>query len=273
MADHSIILIVATIATFFVAGAVKGVTGMGLPTVTMGVLGAILSPVAAAALLIAPSLVTNVWQLLAGANLGRLGARLWPMMAAIAVGTIAATSLLSNGDTGLTTGALGAVLVVYAAYTLLARQLSVPPRLESWLSPLVGATTGVVAGGTGIFVIPAVPYLQALGLERDELVQALGLSFTVSTVALAAGLALRGAFHVENLAMSALAIVPALAGLWAGQAVRKRVSPAAFRRWFLVGLLLLGTEMLVRPLLGAASRTHAAVGQDSTLARRRTTGP
>ena len=29
---------------------------------------------------------------------------------------------------------------------------------------------------TGVFVLPLVPYLQSLGLKRDELIQALGLS-------------------------------------------------------------------------------------------------
>jgi len=249
MFDQPIVVLAAVAATFFIAGLVKGVTGMGLPTVAMGVLGTLISPVAAAALLIVPSFVTNVWQLLAGPGFDRLVGRLWPMMLAIVVGTIAGASLLASGDTQVTTAALGAVLLLYATYTLFARQLLVPPRHEPWLSPVIGLATGVVTGGTGVFVIPAVPYLQALGLEKDDLVQALGLSFTISTVALAAGLAVRGALHFDNLAMSTLAIVPALAGMWAGQVLRNRVSPPAFRRWFLIGLLLLGVEMLAKPFL------------------------
>jgi len=249
MMDHSILLVVAIAATFFAAGIVKGVTGMGLPTVAMGVLGALISPLAAAGLLIAPSFVTNVWQLFAGPKFGSLLRRLWPMMLAIVVGTVVGSSLLTSGDTMLTTAALGAALVIYAAYTLTARQLRVPARLEPWLSPAIGLVTGAVTGGTGVFVIPAVPYLQALGLEKDDLVQALGLSFTISTIALAAGLAWRGAFRLDNLAMSALAILPALAGLWVGQLIRNSVSPATFRLWFLICLLLLGAEMLARPFL------------------------
>ena len=111
------------------------------------------------------------------------------------------------------------------------------------------AGIALVTGATGVFVIPAVPYLQALGLERDELVQALGLSFTVSTVALTAGLVWQGAFEGDNLLFSGLAIAPALAGMWAGQVVRNRVDPPVFRRWFLISLLVLGAEMLARPLL------------------------
>src|SRR5699024_6086252 len=121
-------------------------------------------------------------------------------------------------------------------------------RSESWLSSVIGATTGTIAGGTGVFVIPAVPYLQALGFEKNDLVQALGLSFTVSTVALAVGLGTHGALDPESLLLSGLAIAPSLAGMWAGQRIRNRISPAAFRRGFLICLLLLGVEMVSRSL-------------------------
>jgi uncharacterized membrane protein YfcA len=72
----------------------------------------------------------------------------------------------------------------------------------------------------------------------------------VSTVALAVGLAAHGAVHPANLALSSLAIVPALLGMGAGTAIRRRVSPITFRRWFLVALLALGLEMALRQLLG-----------------------
>lgn len=251
MSDLSESLILSIGFTFCVAGAVKGVTGMGLPTVAMAVLGTIMSPVAAAALLIVPSFVTNVWQLLTGPSFGTLIRRLWLMMLGIVLGTLAGSSILANGHTQWTTAGLGAALILYAGFTLLARQLSVPARFEGWLGPLTGLTTGLVTGGTGVFVIPAVPYLQSLGLNKDDLVQSLGLSFTVSTIALAAGLAWRGAFHLDGLGMSSLAITPSLLGMWLGQAVRTRVSPATFRRWFLVCLLLLGAELILKSLLQA----------------------
>ena len=110
--DNQIMLFSAIVATFVFAGFVKGVTGMGLPTVAMGVLGAMISPLAAASLLIVPSFVTNVWQLLAGPRVGAVLKRLWPMMLAILVGTIAGSSLLTGGNTRVTTTALAAALVV-----------------------------------------------------------------------------------------------------------------------------------------------------------------
>lgn len=249
MFDLSSPNLAVTAAVFFLAGIVKGVTGMGLPTVAMGVLGAIMPPVTAASLLIVPSFVTNVWQLLAGPSFAALVSRLWLMMSGIVIGTVAGSRLLTSADTEWTTFGLGAALSLYAGSCLLARPLSVPARMERPLSPLIGLTTGLITGGTGVFVIPAVPYLQALGLDKDDLIQALGLSFTISTIALAAGLERGGAFRPGNIAVSVLAIFPALLGMWFGQWLRQRISAATFRRGFLICLMLLGFELAVRPFL------------------------
>jgi uncharacterized membrane protein YfcA len=248
MNDLSIFLLVTVAATFFAAGTVKGVTGMGLPTVAMGILGGLLSPLAATSLLIIPSFVTNVWQLLAGPGFRGILRRLWTMMVGIFAGTLASTSMLTGGDTSVGTFMLGLALTVYAVYTLLAKPYHINPRHECWLSPTIGLITGLIAGATGVFTIPAVPYVQALSFERDDLVQALGLSFTVSTIALAFGLASRGAFQIDRLSLSALAIFPALVGMWAGQYVRRAVSPAIFKRCFLIALALLGAEMMLRSI-------------------------
>jgi uncharacterized protein len=234
--------------TFFLAGMVKGVTGMGLPTVAMGLLGLAMPPVQAAALLLVPSFVTNVWQLLAGPRLGSLLRRVWGMMLGVVGGTLLASGLISSPATHIATGSLGAALMIYAAVGLLNPRLHVPARAEPWLGPVVGAVTGLVTGATGVFVIPAVPYVGSLGLERDDLVQALGLSFTVSTVALAAGLAWHGALPATTTAASLLTLLPALIGMLLGGWLRARVKPQTFRKWFFVTLLVLGTELVWRGL-------------------------
>ncbi|MCJ8521610.1 putative membrane protein YfcA [Pseudorhizobium tarimense] len=247
MFDFSSFLLL--IATFLVAGTVKGVTGMGLPTVAMAILGAVLSPLTAASLLLVPSLLTNLWQCLHGPALGRLISRLWPMMVMIVLATVIGTAWLSSGETRFTTAALGTALMAYSCYALFSAQLRVPARFESWMTPLAGAATGLITGGTGVLVIPAVPYLQSLGLDKDDLVQALGLSFTVSTAALAAGLAVHGSLQLEEFALSTLAVIPALAGMWLGQILRNRISAANFRRGFSVSLMLVGLEMILRPFM------------------------
>lgn len=234
---------------FVAAGFVKGVVGMGLPTVAMGLLGLVMAPAAAAAVLIVPSLVTNVWQLLAGPGFMVLARRLAGMMLALCVGTVLGIGVLTGASSGLAGGALGAILAAYGVVGLLAPRLVVPAGAERWLSPLVGLLTGLITGATGVFVIPAVPYLGALGLAKEELIQALGLSFTVSTIALAFALWLSGNYRLDAAASSVLAVVPALLGMFIGQQVRSRLDAQAFRRWFFAGLVLLGLYMLGKALL------------------------
>jgi uncharacterized membrane protein YfcA len=235
--------------TFVLAGIVKGVTGMGLPTVSMGVLSAFMPPVTAASLLLLPSFVTNVWQLVTGPSFVALISRLWLMMLGIVFGTIAGARLLTNANTKWTGIGLGVALAAYAISSLVARPLSIPVHAERWLAPVTGLVTGLITGGTGVFVIPAVPYLQGLGLSKDDLIQALGLSFTISTIALAIALAGGGAFYLDNIAASTLSIAPALFGMWLGAVIRERIGAPTFRRWFLCCLFLLGLELVIRPLI------------------------
>jgi uncharacterized protein len=240
--------ILAVTLVFVVGGLVKGVTGMGLPTVAMGLLGLLMAPAEAAAFLVVPSLITNVWQFLAGPHRLILFIRTWPMLLAIFLATLAGAGLMTGGSAGDATGFLGAALAVYAVVGLAKVRMSVPRRYEPWLSPIVGAATGVVTGATGVFVIPAVPYLQALGFEKEDLVQVLGLAFTTSTIALAAGLAWRGAFQVTDAWASTLCTAPALIGMGIGQIILARVDPATFRLLFFIGLLALGGDLIGRSL-------------------------
>lgn len=236
-------------AVFMLAGVVKGVVGLGLPTVSMALLALLMSPSRAAALLIVPSLVTNVWQLRPWATLGPLLRRLGPMQVGVCAGTLAGAWLLGAPAGSWAMAGLGVTLVGYATWSLSGAKVSVPWRTERWLGPLVGALTGVVTAATGVFVVPAVPYLQALGLSRDELIQAMGISFTVSTVVLAMGLLFNGRYAVADASTSLVMLAPALVGMSLGQFLRHKLSPALFRKCFLLSLGALGLHMVIHEAL------------------------
>lgn len=233
-------------AVFALAGVIKGVIGLGLPTISMGLLAIVMPPVQAAAILILPSLVTNVWQMLAGPNLGAVVRRLWPLMVAVCLGTWAGLGLMTGTSARFGTALLGVALVIYAATGLAAFRLHAPRKWDVLLSPLAGVMTGLITAATGVFVIPAVPYLQAIGMEKEELVQALGLSFTVSTVALAVNVTIEGGLQVSMARDTLAALALACAGMWIGQSIRLRMPPAVFRRWFFAALLLLGLYLAAR---------------------------
>lgn len=231
---------------FLLAGFVKGVVGLGLPPVAVGLLSLVMTPAEAAAILVVPAFVTNVWQLVAGPRFGALAKRLWPLLVASTLATLAAGALLHGRYGREATIALGLALMIYAAYGLAALRLTVAPAAERWLAPVIGAATGVVTAATGVSSFPAAPYLGALGLSKDDLIQALGLSFTVSTIALAVALTGTGVLGPKIAGVSLLALLPALGGMFVGGWVRGRVSEPVFRKIFYVGLLGLGAHLAAR---------------------------
>ena len=239
-------LVAMTVATFVLAGLVKGVIGMGLPSIAIALLALVVAPAQAAALMIIPTFVTNVWQMLVGRHLVALLRRMWLLLIGSVVGIWLGGGILTSENSKIAGFGLGVALVVYAAVGLFKVRFSVPRRHEFWLSPIIGLSTGFIAGGTGVFAIPAGPYYQAIGLDKDELVQMLGLSFTVGAAALAVILWRDGVMQLGNATGSALAVLPALAGMAIGQRIRSLASPEAFRRFFFLGLLLLGLQQAIR---------------------------
>lgn len=105
-----------------------------------------------------------------------------------------------------------------------------------------------MAAATGVFAMPAVIYLQAIGLEKEDLVQALGLSFTVSSLALAVNLASASALNLSLGTASIGALAVACLGMWLGQLLRLRLRPETFRLVFLLGLLALGLYLIARSI-------------------------
>ncbi len=237
------------IATFFVAGAVKGVVGLGLPTVTLAVLTATLGLKPAMALLLAPSLVTNFWQGVVGGRLWALMRRLAWLLTAVCLATWVGVRVLANADSTWLSMLFGGLLVVYAGAGLFRPVVPDLRRQEMWLSPLVGAVNGLLTGMTGSFVVPGVLYLQALKLGKDELVQAMGILFTISTLVLGLALGERKLVSQDVAILSCLGVIPALAGMISGQAIRSRLSEAAFRKALFTALLVLGLYIVYRGLL------------------------
>jgi len=236
-------------AAFLLAGFVKGVIGLGLPTVAVGLLGLMMTPAQAAAILVVPSLVTNVWQAAVGGGVLALARRLWPLLAGICIGTFIGALLLPNGASSRATVWLGVALTIYAGLGLLKVHFKTPPRAEIWLGLVTGILTGAITVATGVFVLPSVPYLQALDLDRHKLVQALGLSFTVSTITLALALSHAGEMSLSLAGPSLVALIAALIGMVLGQLLRGRVRPDTFRLCFFLGLLALGLHLALRGLM------------------------
>ena len=248
MFDTLVVLVV--LATFLLAGTVKGVIGLGLPTISLALLTVAIDLPSAMALLLVPSFITNVWQALVGGGIWAILRRLWPFLLTATVTVWLGATALNRVDLSLLSALLGALLVVYAAAGVTGLRLAIASRHEVWVGPLFGVVNGVLAGMTGSFVVPGVLFLQAIGLAREQLIQAMGMLFTASTLALAFALRSNNLLSMELGAMSLAALLPAVIGMALGQRIRRSLSEQLFRRVFFVSLLLLGAYIVYSALHG-----------------------
>lgn len=242
-------VVVLVVLVFFVAGTIKGLIGFGLPTVSIAILAAFLGLIEAMTLMLLPSLITNLFQGLAGRHFIRLIRRYWSLFIFGAIFTWLSSSLLSTGHAATFAVILGVILILYGLSSLYSLQLPSPGSRERWISPLVGMVSGGITGITGIFLVPAVGYLQALRMERDELIQAIGLWVTIATLSLAFSLKDHDLFSNELGLLSLTAVLPALLGMWVGRILRPRLSESAFRHLFFAALMLLGVYISVSTIV------------------------
>ena len=231
--------------TFVIAGTVKGIIGLGLPSVSLGILTLAFDLPTAMALMVAPSLVTNIWQACTGGHGKALLLRLWPFFALATVMVGVGGLLFPHVDLQILSGLLGILLVAYSAASLSGFKLKPDARHGLPGQLVCGAVNGLLTGLTGSFVVPGVMYLQAIELHRDALIQAMGILFTVSTLALALTLQSNAILTAELSVQSMLGIPTAIGGMMLGQKIRRSITEATFRKVFFYAILILGTYIFI----------------------------
>ena len=241
--------ILVVCGAFLFAGLVKGTTGLGFATTALSFLVYAIGLKEALPLLIVPSVVSN---LIVMRDAGHFRATLIQfrlMYAAAPVGIFIGLALLMGLDPTISSAILGLVLIIYGVITITQPAFRLPTALARRLEIPVGFTTGLVNGVTGSQVMPVLPYLLSLPLERNVFIQAINISFTISSVVFAIGLAWLGLFTVDTTQISFVGLVAMLVGLKLGIPIRRRLPQSSFRRAVLGLLVLLGAGRVIRSLL------------------------
>lgn len=242
-------VLAVVLVAYFCAGGVKGVIGLGMPTVSLAIMVTVIGLKDAIALMLLPAFATNVVQAVTGGAFAILWRRLTTLLIGVCIGLWFGVGVLAAADALLLSAILGGLLALYALFSLARPQLPEPGKAEAVLSPTVGLATGVVTGMTGSFVVPGVLYLQALRLPKDQFIQAMGIAFTVSAAAMSAAMLQRGLLTVEIGLLSVVALAPAFLGMYLGRRLRNRLDEALFRKVFFSALLVLGLYLIGRVIV------------------------
>tara|TARA_Y100001960_G_C14729647_1_gene856829 strand:- start:703 stop:1461 length:759 start_codon:yes stop_codon:yes gene_type:complete len=233
----------------FSAGLVKGLVGLGLPVISLGLMMLAIDLKQAIIIVLVPLLITNLWQGLVGGHMLFIIKRIWLMLSTGAIAIWLTVGFMLTVNTAILSIALGTILYCYGAYGLMNPQIRLPERTEIVFSPLAGTISGVIAGLTGSLSIPAVFYLHALEMSRHVLIQAMGIWFCLGSIILSAALDYHNALPMELSIISAGATGPALVGMELGRRMRHGLSEKLFQNLFFCILIMLGSYISLRNLV------------------------
>ena len=90
------------------------------------------------------------------------------------------------------------------------------------------------------------PFLMSLHLDPPRFLQAINISFSLSSVFVALGLAKFGLLTWQILGFALLSFIPVFSGVLIGTRLRKRLSVQAFRTAALTVMMLLGALLLMK---------------------------
>jgi uncharacterized protein len=231
---------------FFLAGIVKGATGLGYASCALPFLASTIGLKPAMALVLIPAMATNLSLAFTTGHLAEIARRFSPLYLAMVPGIAIGLYLLLWISQSAAVKTLGTIIVGYVVLTLLRPRYSLSARLERPLQLPTGFLNGILTGLTGSQVMPLLPYMMSLELDPNRMVQAINLAVMIASAVLAVGLLATGIMTAQLLGVSATGLLPALLGAEIGAMARKKIPASQFRQGVLLILLMMGSLMIVR---------------------------
>ena len=250
MQEFDLLIVVWCAFALFCGGLIKGTLGVGTPLLTVPLMALVLPAQLAVILMVMPVVVANIWQAFKAGRLHAAAVRFWPVFVAILIGTYGGVAILATIDERSLLLVVGTVVIAAAILQSSSYRLRLPPSLEKPCGVLFGLASGVVGGLSSMFGPMLIIYLVSIpGLDKERFVATISFLYISCVIPWVAMLAWFGILDQKLVLLSSLATLPVVVGLFVGEALRKGVSDARFRKMVLVVLLVSGGAMLWRALV------------------------
>jgi uncharacterized membrane protein YfcA len=240
------IILIQVVLIFLAGGMVKGLIGVGLPTVTLTLLSFVFDIKDSISIILIPVILTNFYQMLDGNYLREIisdvkffliGSFLF-----IFPGFYFLTILKS--DTILIILAL--LLIINSLLSLMKYEIKIKNYKSKKIQLIIGSMTGLTTGVTSIYTMPFIFLIQSLNYSKNKVIQLMGLSFFIFA---SMQLVLFSSYQMINfnkLLVSLLACFPILIGVYFGAVLRKRISESFFKTLFNMMLVIMGGLLIIK---------------------------
>ncbi len=235
-----------------VAGFVKGMVGFAMPMVMISGLSTFLPAEVALAALIVPTLLTNGVQALRQGVRAAVGSirRFGLFMGIGLVLLLSSAQLYALLPQQVLFLVIGIPILTFSVLQLIGWRLEVRPEHETRAQVVIGSVAGICGGLSGVWGPPTVAFLTAINTPMAEQMRVQGVIYGLGAVALLAAHIQSGVINAQTLPLSAMMVVPAMAGMLVGMRVQGRLDPAKFRRATLIVLVVAGLNLIRKALMG-----------------------
>lgn len=240
------LLLIALI--YLLAGLVKGVIGFALPLVSVSLLSIFVPVEQALALNTVPLLITNFWLALQGGNGLLLLRQYWWLILFLAIGIFAGANIVVAIEKHTLLLVFGISVILLSLLERFRPPVKLPDRFATPTGVLAGLVSGIFGGLVSAMAAPVAIYLTARRVPKDEFVTTVGVIYSCGALFLILAFGSVEILTTENAPLSVAAAVPAIAGLLLGARIRGAVNQEIFQQLVLLGLVLVGLNMVRRAL-------------------------
>jgi len=246
MAAETIIIV---LGAFFIAAFLKGVSGVGFSTICLGLLAMFVEPKLAIPLVFLPSLSSNIIVMLEAGHFIVSVKRFWILFLSALPGLVLGILFLNSSGSDEPRLVLGVIMLIYSLWAFSSEVVHLSEKMEKRLLVPVGIISGMVNGATGSQIMPIMPFLLSLKMDRNVLVQTMNCAFTFNTLVMITGFGKIGLLTLPVLSLSIAGILPVALGVYLGGRIRRRAPEVVFRKIVLGLLLLMGIILITMVLL------------------------
>ena len=242
--DINFILIIFLI--FALAGLIKGVIGVGLPTVSLALLSFILDIKESIAIVLIPIILTNFYQMIDGKYLKDIIKDTKYFLLFSIISIIPGFLLLVYFNSKIILGILSLLLILNSIISLSKNTIKIKKPKNKLNQIWIGILTGFSTGVCSIYTMPLVLMLQSLSYTKDKIIQFMGITFFLFSSIQIILFYSQAMINTKILTYSIFSIIPIFAGLVIGNLIRKRISETVFKNLFNLMLLIMGLVIFAR---------------------------
>tara|TARA_B100000963_G_scaffold358818_1_gene384423 strand:+ start:3596 stop:4354 length:759 start_codon:yes stop_codon:yes gene_type:complete len=240
--------LIQVLLIFFAGGVVKGLIGVGLPTVSLTLLSFIFDIKESISIILLPVIFTNLYQMFDGKYLKQImgDTKFFQISAFLFIFPGFYFLLIFNSNTILIILAL--VLIFNSLLGLIKYEIKFKNFKSKYSQLLIGSTTGIVTGTTGIYTMPFIFLIQSLQYTKNKVIQLMGLTFFIFSSTQFLLFSLNNLINTKILILSLISCVPILFGVYLGTNLRIKISEVFFKLLFNLMLIIMGILLIIKTI-------------------------